>query len=177
MEDFDEDETGRSPCARSSTWRFARSAKRCSGSPRRRRAGTPSAGSASYLARRGRACTRASARGVSRPLRAKDLAPNHAQANVVAAIDALAPYPVDASVREGDASREPESHTPGDPRESNLVGDTNDDDDDYDGDRRSKRAKTSSPASPAAAAHPRALSRARPADSPDRRFRRVIRAR
>ena len=85
----------------------------------------------------------------SMPLRAKDLAPNHAQANVIAAIDALrAFYPVDASVREGDASREPESHTPGDPRESNLVGDTNDDDDDHDGDRRSKRAKTSSPASP-----------------------------
>lgn len=83
----------------------------------------------------------------SMPLRAKDLAPNHAQANVVAAIDALrAFYPVDASVREGDASREPESHTPGEPRESNLVGDTNDDD--VDDDRRSKRAKTSPPASP-----------------------------
>ena len=83
----------------------------------------------------------------SMPLRAKDLAPNHAQANVVAAIDALrAFYPVDASVREGDASREPESHTPGEPCESNLVGDTNDDD--VDDDRRSKRAKASPPASP-----------------------------
>ena len=103
MEDLTRMRPGRSLCARSSTRRVA-------GFAAGARAARDDAVRAHLLpgmrsvSPGGEGRVRERVPRCSMPLRAKDLAPNHAQANVVAAIDALRALPVDASVREGDAS-------------------------------------------------------------------------